>query len=462
MPSPRRALLSALLLAPFALSLGACADRTLAIVPLDNVAESRIDFEVNQNRNVDILFVVDNSNSMESEQASLAAKFSNVIDALSRHPDGLPSIHVAVVSTDVGGGGEQNPCSETGDNGEFQGSSCPALHGTFLKSIALEDGSRDENFTDTLPNTFACMATLGVRGCGFEQPLESMRRALSGPQASEFLREDAYLAVILVTDEDDCSARDPSMFDGRLQDLDGPLGPPKSFRCFEFGVQCDQDGDQTRTPGPRSGCVPRDNSEYLYDVDEYVQFLYSLKRSPEQILVATIAGDMGDVNIVSRREQRQNQDFDYLALDYSCEESDAEAVPPIRLSAFVDGFGEDSGQRTSICDPDLSSALDDIARLISDKAEACLLGDLEDADQDIPGLQPDCIVSLAEPSKPEQRLPECDNTSAPEISSTLPCYTLLANPRCDQTPTGLSPKVYYPEGLTVDIGTEASVRCLGH
>ena len=458
MPALFRTMRTASLMALVVFSVPSCADRTLAIVDLDQAREERIDFDVSENRDVDILFVVDNSNSMEREQASLAAKFSNVIDALSRHPDGLPSIHIAVVSTDLGGGGTVNPCSVSGDGGDFLGSSCPTLDGTFLRSIVVEGAPRDENFTGSLPETFACMATLGNRGCGFEQPLESMRRALSGPQSAEFLRDHAYLAVVIVSDEDDCSARDPSMYDGASQDLDSVLGPPKSFRCFEFGVQCDQDDDLVRTPGPRSGCVPRDSSEFLYDVDEYVQFLYSLKASPEQILVATIAGDLSPLKVVERHDERLN--IDYVALDYSCTEDDAEAVPPVRLSAFVSGFGEENGQRTSICDADLSGALEDIGRLITEKASACLKGELADRDATAPGLQPDCIVSLTESGQEEQRLPECDNAASPRDSTTLPCFTLLPNETCSATPTGLSPKVHYPEGFIVPIGTDASVRCL--
>ncbi|MCP4445342.1 MAG: VWA domain-containing protein [Myxococcales bacterium] len=451
-------MLSALLIAPILFSSSGCADRSLAIVGIDSVAEERVDFAVNENRDVDLLFVVDNSNSMEREQASLAEKFSNVIDALANYPDGLPSVHIAVVSTDVGVGEGQNICSPLGDNGAFQGSQCSALDGDFLRSIANEDGSRAENFTGSLPETFACMATLGLQGCGFEQPLESMRRALSGPQSEGFLREHAYLAVVIVTDEDDCSAKDTGIFAAQSQDLSSALGPAKSFRCFEFGVQCDQDGDQVRTIGPRSGCVPRDNSPYLYDVDEYVQFLYGLKRSPEQTLVATIAGDLTPIAVTNRHDDRQN--LDYVALEYSCTEADAEAVPPIRLSAFVRGFAQNSSQETSLCAPDLSGALDDIATLIRDRIASCLTGNLVDTDEDTPGIQPECVVTLTGPDEPERRISECQNQENPQASDNLPCYTLTNNPVCTDTPTSQSPKVHHAEGLTVPVGTNSSLRCL--
>ncbi len=456
MPKPIGALLFALLFAPFASTLSGCADRTLAVVEIDHVAEEKVQFDVSENRDVDILFVIDNSRSMEREQTSLGEKFSQVIDTLSNHPDGLPSIHIAVVSTDLGGGGDQNICGISGDGGRFLGTSC--MDGPFLRSIVQDDGSRVENFSGTPAETFACMAALGTGGCGFEQPLESMRRALSAQQADSFLRDHAYLAVVIVTDEDDCSAKNTNVYNRAVQDLASPLGPPKSFRCFEFGVECDQDGEQVRSIGPRSGCVPRDGSEYLYDVDEYVQFLYGLKRSPNQVLVATIAGDLEPVQVVAKYDERQ--DLDYVALDFSCTREDAEAVPPIRLSAFVNGFSENSGQETSICEPDLTGALQDIANLLVDRAASCLSGDLVDIDSSTAGLQPDCIVTLTEPGLGERRIETCENQVDPQSSSTLPCFTLTENPACSNTPTGLSPKVHYPEGLQVPIDTIANVYCL--
>lgn len=447
-----RSMLLASLIAP----LISCADRTLAAVEPNQVSEVREVFDVNENRDVDFLFVIDNSHSMEREQISLADKFSNLINALEDHPDGLPSVHIGVVSTDLGGGGHNNGCSLNGDAGNFLGSDCGDLAGTFIKSIALEDGTRTTNFSGDISEVFSCMATLGTDGCGFEQPLESMRRSLSQPQAQEFLRPHAYLAVVFVTDEDDCSVRNTDMFDGAPQDLSGTLGPPKSYRCFEFGVECQED---PRTPGARTDCVPRADSEYLYDVNEYIDFLYGLKATPAQVLVATVAGELDPVDVIQRFDDRLQTD--YLALDFSCTEADAEAVPPIRLSAFVDGFADDSGQRSSICEPDLSGALDDVAKLIDDKLTPCILGELADMDPGTEGVQPDCVVTETAPGQEERRLSRCDNEGDPESSTTLPCFTLRQDPEiCGDTPTHLSPKVYYDEGHTVLPGTIAQASCL--
>jgi len=334
------------------LTLSSCTDRSVAQLTVSPTSEERVAFDVSENRDLDILFVIDNSGSMEREIDSLRDKFGNLIDVLQQHPDGLPSIHIGVISTDVGTG-VGGACTASGDGGNFLGSSRAGLNGAFLKSILNEDGSRSENFSQSMADTFSNMADLGTNGCGFEQPLESMRQALSLPQADEFIRDHAFLAVTFVTDEDDCSASNTAIFNPTIQDLSTALGPPKSFRCFEFGVECD--GDDPRTLGSKEECRPRIDSPYLYEIDEYIEFLYSKKQFSEQILTATIAGKIGPIEVIQNFDTRL--DLDVLALQFSCTAPDAEAVPPIRLNAFLAGFGENS-QSTSICQPDLTPALE--------------------------------------------------------------------------------------------------------
>jgi len=74
------------------------------------------------NRNLDVLFMVDNSSSMRLQQANLTTNFPMFMDALKALPGGLPNIHVAVISADMGGGtGDIAGCDSTGgDNGIFQ------------------------------------------------------------------------------------------------------------------------------------------------------------------------------------------------------------------------------------------------------------------------------------------------------------------------------------------------------
>ncbi|MDD5308575.1 MAG: hypothetical protein PHU25_14735 [Deltaproteobacteria bacterium] len=62
---------------------------------------------------------------------------------------------------------------------------------------------RTESADSDLPLEAACLASVGAQGCGIEQPLIAAVRALD--RQPGFLRSDALLAIIIISDEDDCS-----------------------------------------------------------------------------------------------------------------------------------------------------------------------------------------------------------------------------------------------------------------
>src|SRR5438445_254370 len=72
------------------------------------------------------------------------------------------------------------------------------------------------NYNGDITDAFTCIAALGDQGCGFEGQLKSVRWALDAnaatfpPENDGFLRPEAFLAVILITNEDDCSVPDDS------------------------------------------------------------------------------------------------------------------------------------------------------------------------------------------------------------------------------------------------------------
>ena len=56
-----------------------------------------------------------------------------------------------------------------------------------------------------------------------------------------FLRDDAELAIVLLTNEDDCSAPpDTTLYslNGAQQNVANPLGPIANYRCNQFGHLC--------------------------------------------------------------------------------------------------------------------------------------------------------------------------------------------------------------------------------
>jgi hypothetical protein len=292
---------------------------------------------------VDILFVIDNSGSMQEQQDALIASAGEALfDQLAAEVGGMPDIHVAVVSSDVGAGDYAiTGCSNEGNDGDdgrflIGNASCPiTIDGTYLSDYDDGAGGRITNFSGTLDEAFGCAAALGTQGCGFEQHLESMRRALDGSNVANagFLREDAILLVVILADEDDCSAFDTGVFDTSQNDIMAPLGFLNSFRCFEFGVVCD--GDDPRTFGDKTGCAPRDDSAYLTTVDEYVTFLHGLKADPSMVMVAGIFGDVAPVTVIPDPEMSMRP-----VLDSVCppDGSTIGTYPAVRLHALAGGF----------------------------------------------------------------------------------------------------------------------------
>jgi hypothetical protein len=443
-------------------ALTGCMDRPLAAIDIQPTIQGEVEFPVEANRNLDILFVIDDSASMGDEQASLAANFERLIQEIQSIEHGLPDLHIGVVSTDLGVGpyamlGDR--CTATGKMGLLQnsppaGETCSVPRDRFISDIEGKEGERLRNYEGTLAQTFACIARLGDQGCGYEQPLEAMRRALvTEPQNSGFLREGARLAVIFVTDEDDCSTRDHAMFDRSLE-------PDNGYRCFEYGVTCDV--SDPREPGEHASCRPREGSPYMYDVSEYVAFLRGLKRHPDRdILVAGIIGKSIDPIIV-------DAESGLLVVAQSCDEGDGNtAFPPVRLRAFLEAFA--FNRQASICNANLAGALEQIGEFIGPPPEgACMPRNLIDGDPDQDGVQPICSISeVRDPDtdwQTERIIGECDSVDDPGASSDLPCYTLAEAPEtCGAGDPGwgepLWIRAHYAAGEIVPPTTIIRARC---
>ena len=349
--------------------LAGCPDREVVRVdPFQDNVDTKV-IPVTLNRDLDILFVIDNSGSMKGEQDNLVANFPTFISVLQQIEGGLPNVHIGIVSTNVGAAGQASVpgCSGQGDDGNLLvKAGCTGLTGQFIRDIARADGSRDTNYTGDLSTLFSCMATLGTGGCGFEMPLESAYRALQPGKNPGFYRSGAYLAVIFLADEDDCSTEMGAMFGDPTAGLNSPLGPRTSFRCFEFGVECDGDPNP-RAFGTKSGCEPQTNSQYMYEIEKYVDFLKGLKEDPSLVIVASIVGvtdeETGMAVVGPDAMTPTNPSLEKSCFVLDPNDPDDGAVPSFRLVNFTRQFANRNSV-TSICTSNLSDALRDIADLL--------------------------------------------------------------------------------------------------
>jgi hypothetical protein len=378
-----------------------------------------------EQRPLDLLLVIDDSAGMAAKQRALAANLPALIAQLGGASDGLPDLHIGVISTDMGtssttsvpataiGQPGAGGCMATGKAGKLLVQ--PAAAGAMTARYLAVPRTGAPNFTGTLAEVLGEQVLLGETGCGFEQPLAAIRAALHDPDNAGFLRDEANLAVIVVSDEDDCSARAATLF--------GPdsssLGTLDSFRCFRFGVTCAPDDPMQL--GPKTGCAPREDSTLVDDVAGYRDELLAVKDGDaRRVMFATLAGPTSTVAVELRPHPAGGS---RIALAHGCAfgspSGQLTADPPVRLTALVGAFGI-NGSAQSICSEDLASAEAELGaaarRLAGDRclARAVPFGAA-------------CTVFEAPEATPAQRteLPACA-----AVGDTAPCYRVVEDAAC--------------------------------
>lgn len=201
---------------------------------------------------------------------------------------------------------------------------------------------------------FRCTASVGVTQLNclqYEQQLLSGLLAIdptgrNAEQAKNFLREDAYLVIIFVTDEEDCSV------------VEGYVNPEGNDGLLE-------------TDFGRCGLLPTtDDGGPLIPVGHFVNRFKALKRDPGKVVVAAISGD----STSPTEEQRQVDRTAYLASKSNprvchnetsvCNSINGVADYAPRMIELVSSFGP-NGVFSNICsDEGIGPALTAIARTI--------------------------------------------------------------------------------------------------
>jgi hypothetical protein len=372
---------------------------------------------------VDILVVVDTSYSMIEEHVILSTASFTLINGLihplptSNLPGGLDDLRVAVVSADMGlswggnpyvfgdgwPGGDPPPnCDDLGDNGGFKSYSeqktigvkdgqipcdasdvqcppgwqcedfddddvgrcstsgsqqvdCPAIAGDYAQTPLPSDVPNPEMAVQV-----ACLTSLGTSGCGFEQPLQSMAVGLAKPAQAEFVRPEAMLAVIVVSDEDDCSIATNELF--AVPEIQNTSAHQNNLAC---------------------GSYP----EHLYTPQSYREALVDGIKdgNDDAVLFAAIAG-VPPVAECEGRGDEIDECLDHEAMQLvpeqidgtwfwvpTCtrEEDDVEvtrAWPGRRFVELAQQFGA-RGYVYSICNADWSPAMSELAAMIPLKSD---------------------------------------------------------------------------------------------
>mgnify|MGYP001372804652 CR=1 FL=1 len=225
---------------------------------------------------LDIAIVVDNTLGNGAAQARLAQAMDGLVAGLRATTVDL-DVHVVLTTPDFGnpactrfqpagyapalGAPQARTCRDhlsdfTSLSGSVQMPEvceqvCP--EGTVLPGQVLAftlDGSNVEGAT--IEDALRCLVPQGINGCGFESTLRAATTLVdptqcwNDPACTEggqtFLRPEADLAVIVMTDELDCSLGDPELTaDQGYWTVDPSTGQPalSSAICFTVGAACE-------------------------------------------------------------------------------------------------------------------------------------------------------------------------------------------------------------------------------
>ncbi len=339
---------------------------------------------------MDLLFVLDDSDSMAGKQEALRAQLPHLISLLTTgqrspmdpHPfPPMRSVHAAVVTGDMGLVGVSGvaQCDGRGDDGLLR-DPAPHMCGGGSPTHRFLDYAAQVSDSSAFVQDLDCLAAVGTAGCGIQQPLEAAFNALSTrPENQGFLRNEpvvgaSLVMIVILTDDDDCSTPQPAIFTPAAQLAQGDLG---------YGID----------PGLRCARL----HDKLYDVSErYAQAWKALRPDrPTSFVYGVIAGVPADlVNASARRgvdfsnEQQRDAYYDAILADPrmqllaspeatpgmgnitpSCSSALGTANPPVRLVQLAKALGEQAVV-SSICDADLGAALEPLIEKVATREHA--------------------------------------------------------------------------------------------
>jgi hypothetical protein len=304
---------------------------------------------------MDILFVIDDTKEMQPFRDKLKLSMGYFVDRLkttllNQTSMGIMgvnngSVHFGVITS---GGGFDNPdqalinCNDTESMGKFvegktgdcglspgvnylvdyplmycendcKQSDCANLtnFGEPSDLILVHDSGGNPhcvNYTtpeigniNELSSKISCMVDVASDGCVIQQPLKNMELALKSTDESNvrFLRDNALLVVVFVTNSDDCSV------DSEIEffTAEDPFDYTSHYQCLKSGVACDQDLSNAKNlinagngiSTEFTNCKAADGTSgmagVLHTVEQYISNIEDLKKG-KKVLALSLGGDI--------------------------------------------------------------------------------------------------------------------------------------------------------------------------
>ena len=475
---------------------------------------------VGANRQVDLLFVIDNSGSMAEEQALLVKNLGALLAAL----EGA-EYRIGVTTTDSGNprcpsatytpeGGKLvlSSCIDRVAQGEFAfisddfSATCTdfcskpdselSVKGTPTamdpqaaprKWVQREAGQLNIGGVEAL-EALQCYLPQGVAGCGFESHLESMYLALAQAQSQAskdnygFVRDEAQLAVVFVSDETDCSYNQATkeIFTTNKVFWNDPDfdTAPTSAMCWRAGVAC------TGGPGTYSECHPQDfgtdgapvddvAQAVLQPVSKYVDFVKQIEArkqsisAAQRVKVSLLTGvpqgyESFDAEIQYEDLPADDQYQINFGIGPGCvlgspDFPETMAVPPVRERAFAEAFAAaDTRPLYSLCADSYSAALAAIGQEIADgMVPSCMPYCVADSEPNTAVVEASCEVRQTDAYGNETVVPPCIQLGgvAKPPNGAQVCYAARVDPDGSLTPSAIDDMsaVCVGEGFNLEI-----------
>ncbi len=434
--------------------------------------ETNVRVEQSIKNKVDVLFMIDNSSSMDPMQIELRSKFGQFfkvfedLAAAGTYAD----MQIGVITSDygagdqAGGGCDASPGGQRGilqtlpsPNATNPPTGCqPPSGAPFIKYKFGAGGATTNlpNGTDAtaLVNEFTCMASVGAKGCGFEHQLESVYAALHNTKENAgFLRSDALLTVVFVTNEDDGSAAPNAKFYEAANDPTGTstYGQYTTYRQTRFAIQCGGSAIPYGMPDNMlTNCAAAPNPTMdvgtAFDVSRYINFFTlpaaqgGVKVDPRDVILVGIDGPSSPVETVLVDPAGGNTPYHLCptpmlsstcieALQHSCENSVQPgffADPGVRLNTVIGSVM--NNKVTSICGddltktPDFTNAMQQLGELISSQiGPGCLNSPVASRADGTPDCTVEDVTANPDGTTGSVEIPSCA-----ENGNTPPCWQL--------------------------------------
>jgi hypothetical protein len=206
---------------------------------------------------LDILWIIDNSGSMADEQTALGTNFDAFINEFI---DTNVDFKMAITTTDT---------SSSSKKGKM-------VTGSDTKLTSAKAQANPNQFKADFRN----LVKVGTSGSGYEKGLAASEGFME-KYAASFIRPEAYLAVVVVTDEDDQSADAPKAYMDFLKSFKSNAGKVKLYSI------CDVYKRGPNTQGYTQGCdryIDAANHAAGVVEDIYNDFYLSLRNMGESII----------------------------------------------------------------------------------------------------------------------------------------------------------------------------------